>query len=322
MGKEILITAAPGGHSGYAYAIGLRLRELGYKPVFLAAEGYDWIVKKLTRIGHVEYAPMPRRVGEPLYRSLHRWPAAFVKAFSKVKPEYRVLVSCGANLSIPPAIVSKLKGMYLVNVESIVRMSGPGKTPRFLHRIADLTLVHWPEQEKFLRGARVVGPIYEPPRFESSDGGYVLVTAGSVGFRELFDVVVEAGFERLVIQTGRVDPDAYKKRAWKVFDYDPDLERWIANASLVITHFPGMTSATAALAYKKPVVLVPAIHLTMSAPVTDCPLYSAKIGAVCINKLSPKAILEATDKARKVDKPSYTEGAMEAARLISRLYEG
>ena len=322
MGGEILLTAAPGGHSGYAYAIGFRLRELGYKPVFLAPEGYEWVYRKLSRVGRVERIPMPRRIGEPLYRSLHRWPGALLKSLAKVKKRYRVLVSCGANLSIPPAFTAKMKGMKLVNLESIVRMSGPGRTPRLLHRIADVTLVHWHEQTRFLPGAVVVGPIYEPARYKPVDEGYILVTAGSVGHRELFDAVVDAGLGRLVIQTGRVPPGDYTGRAWKVFDYDPELERWIAGASMVITHFPGMTSATAALAYRKPVVLAPAFHLTMSAPVTDCPLYASKIGAVCLEEISPGSIRRAAKRVLEVERQEYGDGALEAARLISRLYEG
>ena len=201
-------------------------------------------------------------------------------------------------------------------------MTGPGKTPRLLHPVADATLVHWPEQERFLPGAQVVGPIYEPPKYRPRDEGYILVTAGTVGHPMLFEAISRLGPRRVVLQTGKVNPQPYKTRhpEWLVFRYDPDLDKWIARASIVITHFPGMTSATAALAYRKPVVLVAAHHLRSSAPQRDGPLYAEKIGAVYVSNITPRSIEEAIRKAQRLEKPSYPNGAEKAAKHILKLW--
>ena len=206
-----------------------------------------------------------------------------------------------------------------MNVESIVRFSSPGKTPRLLRPLADVTVVHWPEQERLHPGALVAGPIYEPPRYEPVDDGFILVTAGTTGHRELFDAALRSGLRPLVIQTGRLDPGRYRGDGVEAFGFDPDLDRWISRARVVVTHFPGMTSATAALAYNKPVVLAPARHLVMSASIEDCLPYARRIGAVCMEDVTPRGLEEAVEEALHMERPRYDNGARLVAKLIYSL---
>ncbi|HID40906.1 MAG TPA: hypothetical protein EYP33_01990, partial [Pyrodictium sp.] len=222
--RKVLLTAAPGGHSGYAAAIAHYLREKGIQPIFITAKGDTWTKQKLQRYGQTIEVTLLRHPGEPLARTLHRWPQALLESLKHVKREYRVLVSCGSNLSLAPALTAKIKGMKLVNIESIVRLSTPGKTPRLLHPIADATLVHWPEQQKLHPGAILVGPIYEPPRYKPRDEGYILVTAGTTGHKKLFDAIDKLNLPNIALQTGKIDPEPYKKRhpSWTVFRFDPD----------------------------------------------------------------------------------------------------
>jgi len=320
--RKVLLTAAPGGHSGYAAAIAHYLREKGIQPVFITAKGDTWTKQKLQRYGQTIEATMPRHPGEPLAKTLHRWPKTLLESLKHVKREYRVLVSCGSNLSLAPALTAKIKGMKLINIESIVRLTTPGKTPRLLHPIADTTLVHWPEQQKLHPGAIVVGPIYEPPRYKPRDEGYILVTAGTTGHKKLFDTIDKLNLPNIVMQTGRINPEPYKKRHphWTVFRFDPDLDKWIARASLVITHFPGMTSATAALAYKKPVILVAAHHIHLSARQEDGAQYAKKIGAIYLKGPAPRGLMNAIREAQKLIPPNYPNGAEKAAQLIAQVY--
>ncbi len=330
MEKRIVLTAAPGGHSGYAAAIAYYLRETGIQPVFLVARGDKWTISRLRSLGvggEIHEVVLPRKPGEALARSLPRWPTAFRESVRLLRMLYkrgaRVLVSCGSNLSLAPATVAKLLGMKLFNVESIVRMTGPGKTPKLLDPLSEATLVHWPEQARFFRNPRVVGPIYMPPRYKSRDEGYILVTTGTMGHPRLFEALSKLDLRDVVLQTGRVDPEPYRRRhpSWRVFQFTPDLDRWIAGAHIVITHFPGSTSATAALAYNKPVILVAAPHLRGSAPQDDALLYAEKIGAIYVREVSPKRLAEAIREAERSIEPgkakSYPVGAREAAKLLA-----
>jgi UDP-N-acetylglucosamine--N-acetylmuramyl-(pentapeptide) pyrophosphoryl-undecaprenol N-acetylglucosamine transferase len=317
MGAErVLITAAPGGHSGYAYAIGYYIRELGGEPHFIAPP-LGWLREKLSSIGPVHEAPLPRRPGEPLWRTLHRWPRALLAALRRVRG-YDALVACGSNFSIPPAAAALLRRTPIYNVESIVRILDAAATPRILYRFSRATLLHWEEQRRHYPKGVVVGPIYEPPTEEPRDEGYVLVTAGTTGHPELFKAMLRLPFEKAVVQTGAVDPEPLRRRRpeWSFIRFTPHLSRLIARASLVITHFPGMTSATAALAYRKPVVLVPARHLRLSASLANMEAYARKIGAAIARSLKPEDLMEAVEEAKNVEKPEYPIGAREAARLV------
>ncbi|MET1100853.1 MAG: glycosyltransferase [Pyrodictiaceae archaeon] len=320
MAGRVLLTAAPGGHSGYAAAIAYYLRELGVEPVFIVARRDKWTQRKLSGLGELVEVEMPRKPGQPLLATLHRWPRALLDSLKAVKRSYKALLSCGGNLSIAPALAAKAKHMKLVNVESIVRITAPGKTPRLLHPLADKTIVHWPEQRKLYPGEKteVVGPIYEPPRYKPRDEGYILVTAGTVGHPRLFEAVSKLGLRNVVLQTGGVDPEPYKKKhpGWTVFRFDPDLDKWIAGASIVVTHFPGMTSATAALAYHKPVVLVAAPHLKLSARQEDGPIYAEKIGAIYIAEPTPHKLEKAIKQASSIEPRSYENGAKKVARIV------
>ena len=322
---RVLITAAPGGHSGYAYAIGYHLSRMGVEVHFLTV-GEEWLVEKLSRVGRVHVAPMPRRPGEPLYKTLHRWPPALVKALrvvGEVKPS--ALVACGSNFSIPPALSALLRGVPLYNVESIVRILEPGRTPRILHRFSRLTLLHWEEQLRHYPGGVVVGPIYEPPEAEPRDEGYILITAGTTGNPQLFEAAARSGLgDSVVVQTGAIDPAPYRRLRpkWRFIRFTPRLGELIAGARAVITQFPGMTSATAALSYRKPVVLVPARHLRLSASLENARIYASKIGAVYLEDVTPEALEEAVERAQRIPRPRHPEGARRAAEIIAGGLEG
>jgi UDP-N-acetylglucosamine--N-acetylmuramyl-(pentapeptide) pyrophosphoryl-undecaprenol N-acetylglucosamine transferase len=317
---KVLLTAAPGGHSGYALAIGYFLKKLGVQPVFLIARRDEWTRRKLSRHGEIVEVIMPRKPGQSFWVTLHRWPKAFFDSLKVVKKSYKIIVSCGANLSLAPSLIGKLKGLILLNIESIVRLSTPGKTPRLLHYVSDKTIVHWPEQARLYPGDKtiVVGPIYEPPKYTPKDEGFILVTAGTMGHPRLFDALNRLNLHNIVLQTGKVDPTPYMRRhpEWIVFRFDPDLDRWIARASIVITHFPGMTSATAALAYRKPVILVAAHHLKLSAKQEDGPIYANKIGALYLREVTPESLLRAIKKAHYLDPKKYPNGAEKITELI------
>ncbi len=319
---KVLLTAAPGGHSGYAYAIGYYLARMGVEVGFLAPASKEWLREKLSRLGRVIDYPMPRKPGESLLRSLHRWPGAFLRALRRVTRDYDALVSCGANISIPPALVAKVKGLRLYNVESIVRILDRGKTPRILYPLSDATLLHWEEQLRNYPKGVVVGPIVEPPEHPVADEGYLLVTAGTVGNKKLFDAVLGLDEDKVIVQTGRVDPEPYRRKRpeWTWIRFTDQLTKLIARAHVVITQFPGMTSATAALAYKKPVVMVPAPHLKLSASLENARIYAEKIKAAYTEDVTPEGIRRAIEEALRapVDERPEPHGAMRAAEIITR----
>ena len=318
---RVLIAAGYGGHAGFGFAVGHSLARRGVEVEFLAV-GEEWLVGKLSRIGRVHVLPLPRRPGEPLARGLHRWPLALARALRLVGG-YDALVATGSNFSLPPALAARLRGVPVYSLEDAVRIVEPSRAVMLAHRLrlARVTLLQWPEQARFYpRRSALVGPVYEPRLHEPRDGGYVLVTTGTMGNRELLDAIVKTGIPRAVVQTGRVDPAPYRaaRPGWTFLRYTSDLDRLIAGAAAVVAQFPGMTSLTARLAYGKPVVLVPARHLTTSASLANARPYAEKIGAVYIDEITPEAVEEALEEARRLPVPRHEPGAERAAELVAR----
>lgn len=315
---KTLLLAGYGGHSGYAYAVAYYLNMKGERPLILVAKGSGWVKKKLSRFGEVEELTLPRRPGEPLVRTLHRWFLCLGESLLKIPGRLEAILATGSNFSLIPALVARVKGVRVYNLESIDRILEASRATKIISRFAHATFLHWPEQMKNYPEGIVVGPVYEPATVKPYDGGYVLVTAGTLGNKELFDAVLKSSWERVVLQTGEVDPEPYARARpdWRVFRFTHDFDRVLAGARVVVTQFPGMTGATAALAYKKPVVLVPGRHVPMSSSLENAPLFAEKIGAVYVDRISPRILEEAVEKALKNTPPSYPNGAEKIASIL------
>ncbi len=149
-----------------------------------------------------------------------------------------------------------------------------------LSRFSEKVFVHWEEQRSLYRNSYVTGPIVEKPRYSPRDSGYVLVTAGTMGFPRLFKEVSKTkGFD-FVVQTGQVEPSTVT--ASKVFSFDPDMERIIANASIVVTH-QGKTAMESVVMYRKPTVIVYNADWTKAATKEDTRLYAKILGATFLD---------------------------------------
>lgn len=315
---KIAIIAGYGGHSGYAYAISYYLNRRGKRPVIFTPRGFDWLAKKLSKYGEVQKLTLPRRPGEPLIKTIHRWAIVLYESMRKITRKYDTILACGSNFSLIPALIGKIKIGKMYNLESIDRIIDASRSTRILYRFSTLTFLHWPEQKKNYPKGLVVGPVFEPATREPYDGGYILVTAGTLGNKELFDALLEINIEDLVLQTGNVDPAPYAKARpqWRVFRFTPDFDEIIAGARIVITQFPGMTGATAALAYKKPVILFPGRHVPMSSSLENASIFAEKIGAIYVNEISPETLLEAIRRAERITPPQYPNGAERIASIL------
>jgi UDP-N-acetylglucosamine:LPS N-acetylglucosamine transferase len=317
--RRLLIVAGYGGHAGYAYSIAWHLASMGYREsVILVAKGYEHLIDKFKGLGDVKTLTLPRKPGEPIYKGLHRWVKSALESISLAsKLRIGAVFTGGSNFSIPPAIASKAVWKSSVyTLEAIEHFTKRSRAVVALEKLGARVFLHWDEQlELFPRGV-VVGPVYEPRIYEPRNEGYVLVTTGTLGFKELFDAISALNLERVVLQTGDVDPRAYIKKhsSWTVFRYTSDIHKWIAGADLVITQ-QGMTAATAALAYGKPVVIAYNPRVVLGAPRRDVEIYASKLGANYVDKVDAntlKTALERVEKPRQV----YRSGAEIVAKTL------
>ena len=161
---------------------------------------------------------------------------------------------------------------------------------------------------------------YEEPEHEPTDRGYILVSGGTCGHKMLFDAVSELDLENVVLQTGRVDPEPYRRKhpEWKVFRFDPDFGRWLAGASVVVVH-QGKTAVDAALTYRKPVVIAPNPELALTSTVEDARMLARKLNAVVVESITPRSILEAVEEAKGREPSLHPNGAEKLSKEILEL---
>ena len=312
---RIGITASGGGHTGYAVALAQRIYGKA-EMIFYIPTGDEWSRSKVHRYGEVIEITKARGPNEGFQKLLTGIPKAFFESIGKIK-NIDVFISTGSNHSVPPALVAKLKRTPVINIESSVRFTRPSSSAKYLSYVSDLTVLQWEEQKKILPKGRVFGPLYEKPEYEVRDEGYILVTAGTYGFKELFDAIVKTGLENIVLQTGRVDPRPYREtmKNWIVFDFDPEINKWIARASLVITHL-GKTVIDSALTYKKPTIIIPNPNWRLTAGYEDARILAEKLGVCYQESLDPEKLLDAIERCKRMRPREYRDGAEELAKEI------
>jgi UDP-N-acetylglucosamine--N-acetylmuramyl-(pentapeptide) pyrophosphoryl-undecaprenol N-acetylglucosamine transferase len=315
--KKILILAAGGGHTGYAYALAEEL----YPKVtlsFLVPYGDSLSAKRLGKFGQVGFLLKAREPKTPNHVFAVRLIKAFLDSFRLDFRQFDVVVSAGSNFCIPPAIVAWLSGVPIVNIESPIRFVKPAKSTRLLQHFSAITALHWKEQTKLLKGI-VVGPILPKPEVEPRNKGYILVSGGTYGHKLLFDTLAESSLPNIVLQTGKVNPLPYVKRhpQWKALTVTDRFPELIANADLVVTHL-GVT-VLEAMVYKKPVVLVPNPEWTRTGTLEDAKQLARKIDAVLVSEIKLETLLKAIQEARKRAIPAFPDGAKNLANIIKSL---
>jgi UDP-N-acetylglucosamine:LPS N-acetylglucosamine transferase len=73
------------------------------------------------------------------------------------------VVSTGAGVAVPFAIVGRLLGVNVVYVESMARITSPSLTGRLVYPFADTFIVQWPGLQRFFKRARCYGTVFDSP---------------------------------------------------------------------------------------------------------------------------------------------------------------
>ena len=314
MGKKVLILAGGGGHTSIALALAQALRGKA-ETSFLIPEDDKLSRKLLSPFGSVEELIKGRYPKTSNILFPFRLLSAFWHAYPRVR-KYDVVVSTGSNFCIPPAIVAWIKGISVINIESRVAIIKPSKTANLLTHFSKQTLLQWDEQMKNLKGV-VTGPIFPEERYESKDLGYVLVTGGTEGHKQLFDAIAELNLPKVVLQTGKVDPKPYtaKHPNWAIIPYSNEFEKLVAESSIVITHQGGGTIFEAVL-YGKPLIIVFNPELTRTADTEDMHLLAKKLNAPFLDHADSKTIESLILKIGKRENSHFENGRVKAAEII------
>lgn len=312
-----MILAGGGGHTGIAYALAQALhRKVSLS--FLVPEGDTLSKTRLRRFGKIWFLTKPRGPKTPAPIFAGRLAKALLDSVRLDFHEFDVVVSTGSNFCVPPAYLAWMRGIPVVNVESLIRFTKPSKTALALQPISVLTALHWEEQKRLLKGI-VVGPTLCKPEIKPWNGGYILVSGGTYGHKLLFDALLESELRNVVLQTGRVDPTPYLKRhpEWKVIAFTERFHELLAGAELVVAHFGG--TVLDATIYKKPVVLVLNPEWTRTVGIEDAKYLAKKVNAALVSEINLENLLEAIGEARKRRVPTLPDGAENLADMIIEL---
>ena len=314
--SDLLIIASGGGHTGFGRAIA---QYLPFKPDFVIPEGdknSEEMIKDLARkIYYVKKGKEPNESNLEIIKNLFK-----ILIESGKISKYKVVIATGSNHSLFPSFIQFLKGAKVFGIESQDRLITRGKAIQIISYFSKGIFLHWGEQKKlYPKKGIVTGPIVEKPKYQREDGDYVLVTTGTQGFKRLFDILVNTNFDKVVIQTGKIDYNQYQKKKpnWKFFSFDPDLERWISKARIVITH-QGKTAMESVVMYRKPTIIVYNKDWIYAATKEDSKLYAKVLGATFLDDPSTwesdETILEAIEK---VSEPkSFEIGTKKLADII------
>ncbi len=328
---NIVFIASGGGHTGYAIAVAERLLDLyrDVEPVFIVPSNDKWSIDRIkkrlwkkTRIIEVE---KPLKPDEPFIRLFTRIPKAVYDSLTKITGK-GIIVCTGSNHGLAPSVIGKYLHRYqLFCIEDVFRLTNMSKANRILYKLFNAYMfLQWSEQKRFYpRRSVVVGPVYEKPVYSPWNGDYVLVITGTIGHKKLVDILLKTNLEKVVIQTGPLDPSyvTSAKPEWKAFRYDPDIDKWIAGAKVVISH-PGVTMVNAVLAYRKPVIVI----YNPDIPAANYPnIVGAcrKLGVwfLDIRSLTPSYLEEVVYHLPYLRYPCsvrYVDGALNIAKIIYR----
>ena len=73
----------------------------------------------------------------------------------------RILITTGADIAVPLALIARLSGARIVYIESFTRIHSPSLSGRLIALFASRVYVQWPELVPTLRGARFAGAVVE-----------------------------------------------------------------------------------------------------------------------------------------------------------------
>ncbi|MCD6300758.1 MAG: polysaccharide biosynthesis protein [Staphylothermus sp.] len=303
--KRVLLIASGGGHTGYCRALAERFSE--YKKDYsfkldAVIPCQDKWSKKLLEdyVDNIFCIKKLRQPYERYYKMLCNFPIALIQSIKRIK-EYDYVIASGSNHSILPAIIAKVKKNHakILAIESHDRFVTRGKTVSLLAKTIAIPILHWEEQKRLYKKGIVVGPIVKKRKYRIEDKGYILVIGGFEGDKELYDNLVKTPLTNVVLQTGRLNPEHYKKLRpdWIVFDFDPDIDKWIAGARIVVGH-TSVTLLEAAVTYKKPIVIYWNPEWSSAATFQDIVLFSKKVNAKVLVDPDPETILDTINKVK------------------------
>jgi UDP-N-acetylglucosamine:LPS N-acetylglucosamine transferase len=149
---EVLLVASNGGHL-------LQLLQLSD---LWPRERRHWITFKKSDAVSLLAGEQVTWAHHPTNRNIPNLIRNFTLALSMLRSRnVEAVVSTGAGVAVPFAIVGRLLGVNVVYIESMARITSPSLTGRLVYPFADTFIVQWPGLQRFFKGARCYGTVFD-----------------------------------------------------------------------------------------------------------------------------------------------------------------
>lgn len=149
---QLLLVSSVGGH--LLQLLALRPAWSGFTRVWATFDAADSrALLTDERVVHA-YSPTNRNLSN-LLRNL----VLAVRVLRRVRP--LAVVTTGAGVAVPFAVVSRLLGIPVVYVETMARIDTPSLSYRLSRPFVSRTYVQWPELARALPAARFCGTVFE-----------------------------------------------------------------------------------------------------------------------------------------------------------------
>ena len=145
---KICITCSPGGHWSQA---GRDTSLLGCERYYVTY--YTSRLEQESKARRIYFVVHNRR--SPFLFLINAWQS--LRILLKERPD--VILSTGADVTVPTCILGKLLGVRLIYVESAGNVCTPSLTGRILYPMADLFFVQWSPLKKRFPRAILGGPL-------------------------------------------------------------------------------------------------------------------------------------------------------------------
>ncbi len=147
---KVLLTCSAGGHLAEMRQLESFYRTLN--PFFVTFKRPD--TEALSQNERVFFIERPARNPIQTIRAFfNAW-----KIVAREKPS--LVISTGADVTVPVCVAAKLQGVPIIFIESFCRVTQPGITGRIVSKFADRTFYQWNELKKFYPDGTFVGSIF------------------------------------------------------------------------------------------------------------------------------------------------------------------
>jgi UDP-N-acetylglucosamine:LPS N-acetylglucosamine transferase len=151
---DLLLVCSSGGH--LLQLLALRLAWEPYSHVWVTFDKSDARSLLADEPVVFAYSPTNRNLKNLFRNAFVAW-----RTFRAVRP--RIVLTTGAGVAVPFALVARLRRVPVVYVESFTRIEQPSLTCRLVAPLAERVYAQWPELIRAVPKARYAGNVFAKP---------------------------------------------------------------------------------------------------------------------------------------------------------------